>query len=605
MDNLAIKNSLKAETTLSGVTSRERDTSLEKLANTFRQLVTTAGTTFETGLESISQQAGISAVAKHTDTNPASDDYRDSATHNEDYSGSDRADTRDDGRNDVSGRDTRDDTSPRRDDNQIADGRDPHDAGANDLRRDSGADNSNTNDAAPRDRDQADTSSRPDNSNDQNSAQADEGGSDQSAKNANSADGASSNDPSATATSATAQQAAVAGANAGINVGNSLAGSAAKVETATKGETGQVAQNATQSGPIIVNADKGAAGSGANANTHTGPQANTGAAANQAQVQAQAQSNAEAGSTAQQQAQNIAKTLNPNDKVQINVNVNAEAEKLTSKPSSTLTSGTILAAADGKSANQTGQQNANGQAANGQNLSVAAVAQQAQAAQAQNQNQQNANQNNQAQAQVQAATAGKTASAGTAAQAGTGIHTGGAEAGSAATGPASASGPSQLTQQSQQAQQAQTENVTKEAPKGSSVTDQISVKISKALQAGNDRISIQLKPSELGRVDVKMELTQDGRVMAVVTAENKDTLDLLRRDASDLQKALQDAGMQLDSGDLSFNMRGEEGEMMADDQGGSGPGGSGADELLDGDIDDLILAENTNVISDSRIDVRA
>jgi flagellar hook-length control protein FliK len=291
--------------------------------------------------------------------------------------------------------------------------------------------------------------------------------------------------------------------------------------------------------------------------------------------------------------------------VQVKVAVNSEAETLTSKPSSSLTSGTILAAADGKSANPSGQQNTNAQAGNGQNPSVAVAAQQALAAQAQNQGQQNANQNNQAQAQIQSAAGGTTASAGTASQAGTAVHAGGAEAATAATGAATATGPTQLTQQAQQSQQAQPEHMAKEAPKGPLVTDQISVKITKALQAGTDRISIHLKPSELGRVDVKMELTHDGRVMAVVTADNKDTLDLLRRDSSELQKALQDAGMQLDSGDLSFNMRGEESEMMADGQAGSAGSGTDADALLDGDLEDLLLAQNTNIISDSRIDVRA
>ena len=402
------------------------------------------------------------------------------------------------------------------------------------------------------------------------------------------------------------QQAAVAGANAGIEVGNSVAAT-------LKGEIGKSIGSAhagpnaklANAGPLEGN--NGTAGQGAQTKSHSGPQSNAANAGISAQAQGQAVANAQVGNAAQQQAQQIAKSLNPSDKVKINVTVNAEAETLTSKPSNSLVAGTVLAGANGKSTNQTGQQNsngqaANGQAANGQAPSLAAIAQQAQATQ--NQNQQNNNQNNQAQTQIPASTGGKAAAgAAQAAQGGGAAHMGGAEA---ATGGASAAanGGTQQTQQTQQSQQAQNSQANQKPTTGSSVVDQVSVKISKAMQAGNDRISIQLKPAELGRIDVKMELTHDGRVMAVVTADNKDTLDLLRRDSGDLQKALENAGMQMDSGDMTFNLRGEENQM--DSQGnGSSDGKNEEDGITDADLDNLILAQDTDVISDARVDVRA
>jgi flagellar hook-length control protein FliK len=160
---------------------------------------------------------------------------------------------------------------------------------------------------------------------------------------------------------------------------------------------------------------------------------------------------------------------------------------------------------------------------------------------------------------------------------------------------------SQLTQTTQQAQDSQ---ANQKPVLKSSVIDQVSVKISKALQAGNDKISIQLKPAELGRVDVKMELTHDGRIMAVVTADNKDTLDLLRKDSNDLQKALENAGLQMDSGDMTFNLRGDENETASDEDQNSGRGVKDED-LTNTDLDDLILAQEIDVISDTRVDVRA
>ena len=114
------------------------------------------------------------------------------------------------------------------------------------------------------------------------------------------------------------------------------------------------------------------------------------------------------------------------------------------------------------------------------------------------------------------------------------------------------------TQQSNQNRQA---NLNLRGPVktfADAISEQISIKILKGIQSGNDRIKIQLRPAELGRVDVKMEVAHDGRVLAIVSADNKDTLELLRRDSSDLQRAFGDGGMTLNSGDLTFTLRKEE-----------------------------------------------
>jgi len=83
---------------------------------------------------------------------------------------------------------------------------------------------------------------------------------------------------------------------------------------------------------------------------------------------------------------------------------------------------------------------------------------------------------------------------------------------------------------------------------------------------GIDRIEIQLKPAALGRVDVRLEVTHDGRVTAVVAADTRETLDMLQRDARTLERALQDAGLRMNSGDLSFSMRGHERRNQASDR---------------------------------------
>ncbi len=71
---------------------------------------------------------------------------------------------------------------------------------------------------------------------------------------------------------------------------------------------------------------------------------------------------------------------------------------------------------------------------------------------------------------------------------------------------------------------------------------QLGVSIARGVREGLDRIEIQLHPAELGRVDVRMELGHDGRITAVVSAERSDTLEQLRRDIDQLERALADPG---------------------------------------------------------------
>ena len=87
--------------------------------------------------------------------------------------------------------------------------------------------------------------------------------------------------------------------------------------------------------------------------------------------------------------------------------------------------------------------------------------------------------------------------------------------------------------------------------------NQVAVHIQRAVGAGQDRIRITLHPAELGQIDVKLKIGNDGAVRAIVSIERPETFELLQRDARGLEKALQDAGLKTDSGSLSFNLKGE------------------------------------------------
>ena len=98
---------------------------------------------------------------------------------------------------------------------------------------------------------------------------------------------------------------------------------------------------------------------------------------------------------------------------------------------------------------------------------------------------------------------------------------------------------------------------TRPTPVTLPVVDQLAIHIVKAAAEGMDKISIKLRPAALGHIEIQLELSHDGRIAAVVTAEKSETLELLQRDARGLERALQEAGLRTNSDSLNFNLRGE------------------------------------------------
>lgn len=87
--------------------------------------------------------------------------------------------------------------------------------------------------------------------------------------------------------------------------------------------------------------------------------------------------------------------------------------------------------------------------------------------------------------------------------------------------------------------------------------EQVAINLRQAAQSGSDRIEIQLKPASLGAIAVKLDVSHDGHITAVISADRSDTLNLLRQHSDGLTQSLRDAGLQADSGSLSFNLRGD------------------------------------------------
>jgi flagellar hook-length control protein FliK len=83
----------------------------------------------------------------------------------------------------------------------------------------------------------------------------------------------------------------------------------------------------------------------------------------------------------------------------------------------------------------------------------------------------------------------------------------------------------------------------------------VAVEIAARAQAGTSRFEIRLDPPELGRIDVRLNVDKQGNVTSHLVVERSQTLDMLRRDAPQLERALQDAGLKTGGDGLQFSLR--------------------------------------------------
>ncbi|WP_332681076.1 flagellar hook-length control protein FliK [Bosea sp. (in: a-proteobacteria)] len=83
----------------------------------------------------------------------------------------------------------------------------------------------------------------------------------------------------------------------------------------------------------------------------------------------------------------------------------------------------------------------------------------------------------------------------------------------------------------------------------------VPVEIGARALAGNKRFDIRLDPAELGRVDVRLEISDDGSVSAKLTVDRVETLHLLQRDARTLERAFEQAGLKPSESGVEMSLR--------------------------------------------------
>jgi flagellar hook-length control protein FliK len=97
----------------------------------------------------------------------------------------------------------------------------------------------------------------------------------------------------------------------------------------------------------------------------------------------------------------------------------------------------------------------------------------------------------------------------------------------------------------------------------------LAVEIVAKATEGSKRFEIRLDPPELGRIDVRLDVDQSGKVTSRLVVERAETLDLLRRDVHQLERALANAGLDTGGG-LEFSLRDQNSANRDQQQGESG-----------------------------------
>jgi flagellar hook-length control protein FliK len=97
----------------------------------------------------------------------------------------------------------------------------------------------------------------------------------------------------------------------------------------------------------------------------------------------------------------------------------------------------------------------------------------------------------------------------------------------------------------------------------------LAVEIAASANSGKSRFEIRLDPADLGRIDVRIDVDRNGQVTSHLTVEKPETLSMLRQDAPQLQRALDDAGLRTGNGGLQFSLR-DQSSSGQDNGSGSG-----------------------------------
>jgi len=136
------------------------------------------------------------------------------------------------------------------------------------------------------------------------------------------------------------------------------------------------------------------------------------------------------------------------------------------------------------------------------------------------------------------------------------------------------------------------------------VASTVAVDIARFARQGETRFEIRLDPPELGRVDVRLRVADDGTVRAHLFVERSETLDLFMRDARALERALEQQGLKTGNGGLEFSLSSDGGQQASSEDAPSG-GATASGEVEESDTTDRAIAQyQFRSAQDGRVDFR-
>jgi len=85
----------------------------------------------------------------------------------------------------------------------------------------------------------------------------------------------------------------------------------------------------------------------------------------------------------------------------------------------------------------------------------------------------------------------------------------------------------------------------------------LAINIAAKSQGGSKHFDIRLDPVEMGRVEVRLSIDESGKATAHLSAEKPQTLALLQRDSTTLERTLKDSGLDFSQNGLNFSLKGQ------------------------------------------------
>jgi chemotaxis protein MotD len=145
---------------------------------------------------------------------------------------------------------------------------------------------------------------------------------------------------------------------------------------------------------------------------------------------------------------------------------------------------------------------------------------------------------------------------------------------------------------------------------GAETVSKFAARLAMRAVGGATKFEMRMDPPQLGRIEVKMEMTSDNRVQAVMIVENPEVLQDMQKNADSLRRALMREGFDMGSNDLEFQLEQENSEADSHQDDSQEP----VDKQVlaqimahtsSGEISEIDTGYGYWLMADQRIDIRA